>query len=595
VTITANGYYKITGSGATTNTNTVTVSSAVTSADIILDGVNIDVRGTADASDACAFEIESGATVNLTLQVGNTLASGGQRAGLEVHSNASLTIGGSGSLFATGGTFGAGIGGGNGGDGGTITITGGTVDATGGINGAGIGGGSGSSSDGNLLVLIGSTSIFNGDVALTTDITIPAGKTLTIDSGESLTIPATMTLTNDGTLINDGTLTNNGTMNGGGETGGSGAFVNNGTSTLILPTWVTVSPASYVYDGAAKTPTVTVNGLSPGTDYNVSGDTSGTALGSYTITVTGAGGYSGSVRVQWTIIAPAPPSSPSSPSLSSDTAPSEISLTLGGTKYKAEKQMDGTYLFVLPAGTDATKLQVRFDLPPGASVSPPNGSAQDFSEGPAAYTITAEDGTTRAVVKVAVRVEAPLPVEGSLLSPAAASWVIGYVRGADGAVAVHLRAPFAPGVELSEIEAIRAALSGFSVTPALSYACWYSDDAASPISPYLTQKSASVPYPHLEITFTLPSLDELTAGKLEKVEYWLKADATEYVQTFTPPLALSEMTLTDETPPTEEREEPRGSDDNADEKSGGGCNAGMGVSLVAAVLAISAFRRKNAA
>jgi hypothetical protein len=52
----------------------------------------------------------------------------------------SITIDG-GTVTATGGDYGAGIGGGSSGDGGAITISGGTVTATGGMSGAGIGGG----------------------------------------------------------------------------------------------------------------------------------------------------------------------------------------------------------------------------------------------------------------------------------------------------------------------------------------------------------------------------------------------------------------------------------------------------------------------
>ena len=52
-----------------------------------------------------------------------------------------LTIDGSGFLTANGGHFSAGIGGGDDGDAGTITISGGTVTANGGEYGAGFGGG----------------------------------------------------------------------------------------------------------------------------------------------------------------------------------------------------------------------------------------------------------------------------------------------------------------------------------------------------------------------------------------------------------------------------------------------------------------------
>ena len=85
--------------------------------------------------------------VHLILADGAKLtATGGEdQAGITVSGSNSLTIYGqiaqSGQLFARGGKYGAGIGGGKGFSGSNITINGGTVTANGGIFGAGIGGG----------------------------------------------------------------------------------------------------------------------------------------------------------------------------------------------------------------------------------------------------------------------------------------------------------------------------------------------------------------------------------------------------------------------------------------------------------------------
>jgi len=105
---------------------------------------NLTLRATDGGQ--CAFALEAGANVSLVLAGANTLASGDNRAGLEVPAGASLAItnapgGNAGSLTATGGDNGAGIGGGNNGGGGTVKVHGGTVDANGGDSGAGIGGG----------------------------------------------------------------------------------------------------------------------------------------------------------------------------------------------------------------------------------------------------------------------------------------------------------------------------------------------------------------------------------------------------------------------------------------------------------------------
>jgi len=179
VTITTSGEYEIIG---TTTTKRVVVASGVT-ADITLNGVSIT------NSSVSPFQLEASAEVNLTIAGTNTLkcswatvSTYGIRSGIYVPTDTKITIGGTGSLEAIGGYYGAGIGGsgvaqassppvvicssgtiiinsgtitatsthsaagiGGGfqGRGGTIIITGGTVNATvTGFYGAGIGGGS---------------------------------------------------------------------------------------------------------------------------------------------------------------------------------------------------------------------------------------------------------------------------------------------------------------------------------------------------------------------------------------------------------------------------------------------------------------------
>ena len=72
----------------------------------------------------------------------------------------------------------------------------------------------------------------------------------------------------------------------------------------IKPT-VTLSESTFTYDGSEKAPTVTVKygstPLTAGTDYTVSGGTTGTDAGDYTITVTCKGNYDGTASVDWTI------------------------------------------------------------------------------------------------------------------------------------------------------------------------------------------------------------------------------------------------------------------------------------------------------
>ena len=132
--------------GETPTTDRIEVTSA---ANIILDGVDI-------ASSGAAFRITSTAgEVNITLADNstNTLVSGHNCAGMQKENPAQLTIscegegeghncdGHCGTLFATGGNSGAGIGGRYKASVSGITITGGNITATGNYGGAGIGGG----------------------------------------------------------------------------------------------------------------------------------------------------------------------------------------------------------------------------------------------------------------------------------------------------------------------------------------------------------------------------------------------------------------------------------------------------------------------
>ena len=137
----------------TPTTNTVTVKAEENAtANVTLDGVNIDTRGTHKA----AVEIQGEGDVVIELDGSNTVQSDWDRAGVEKNTrdpwgtnpgsgNGNLTITDEnethGSLKATGGGTGAGIGGGQDRSGSNITITGNAeVTAQGGYGAAGIGG-----------------------------------------------------------------------------------------------------------------------------------------------------------------------------------------------------------------------------------------------------------------------------------------------------------------------------------------------------------------------------------------------------------------------------------------------------------------------
>jgi hypothetical protein len=177
--INSGGTYTVTGS-TTSNSISVNTVDAVT---ITLDNVSIDVSGISNQT-----ALDSGENVTLYLKGTNTLKSSTSQPGIRVTDGEQLTVSNApsfaGSLSATGGAFGAGIGGGymqNGGavavssgairatggdlaagiggaytgNGGAVTITGGTVTAIGGLQAAGIGGGIGGSG-GDVVISGGS-------------------------------------------------------------------------------------------------------------------------------------------------------------------------------------------------------------------------------------------------------------------------------------------------------------------------------------------------------------------------------------------------------------------------------------------------------
>ena len=161
--------------------NTITINAAENAtANVTISNVNIDTSGAAIATSGKG-------NVNIELDGTNTLKSGREHAGLEKSGDGKLTItdeNGNGKLIATGGQYGAGIGGGFYEGGKNITITGGEITAIGGYNGAGIGGGdSGGGSNititGGEITAIGGYSgagIGGGNFKDGNDINIAGGK-----------------------------------------------------------------------------------------------------------------------------------------------------------------------------------------------------------------------------------------------------------------------------------------------------------------------------------------------------------------------------------------------------------------------------------
>ncbi len=232
--------------GITTSRN-VTVASG-SSANVILYEADI-----APAS-GCAFNM-TGATVNMRLISDNALSSGPNLAGIQAPAGSSLTISGSGSLTATGGNNGAGIGGGTGMAGGSISITGGTVEAVGKGGGAGVGGGNGS--DGGDVLVDGE------DTALTAT---GGANGFDIGSGNSQILGGSLTIQNHAAVLMTRNGTNalrdyiTGTVGGAGSQLDAGEYLN--SHKLLTCTGITATPSSGAKAYDLIQLTVNVTGLS---------------------------------------------------------------------------------------------------------------------------------------------------------------------------------------------------------------------------------------------------------------------------------------------------------------------------------------------
>ena len=158
----------------TSNQNTVTIDTSEGNVDVTFDGLNIDASSRSEA----AVSVTGKGDTNIELDGDNELKSGADHAGLEhnkTDTSGKLTIqdsnGTAGSLDATGGCYGAGIGGGDA-QNGQVTITGGDITATAGSTagsyethggGAGIGGGNGGAGKGGK----GDVEITGGTITAT--------------------------------------------------------------------------------------------------------------------------------------------------------------------------------------------------------------------------------------------------------------------------------------------------------------------------------------------------------------------------------------------------------------------------------------------
>ena len=258
-------------SAETSNTITINASENAT-ANVTISNVNIDTSGAAVSTGGKG-------NVNIELDGTNTLKSGRYHAGLEKSQDGKLTItdeNANGKLIATGGDYGAGIGGDDQGNGKNITITGGEITATGGSHGAGIGGGY--YGNGNDITITGgkvtatggngAAGIGGGNYKDGNDINIAGGKVTATGGdygagiggglrkeGEKITVSGDATLKVQGGLTDEWDGAGAGIGNGGSHNGDfSGSFTPvNGAETEPDTSNLTTGKIEYYAPGADMT------------------------------------------------------------------------------------------------------------------------------------------------------------------------------------------------------------------------------------------------------------------------------------------------------------------------------------------------------
>ena len=180
-----------------------------------------------------AIAVSPGVAATLLLEGQNTLFGGREQPGVRVPAGASLEIAGDGALDATGGHYGAGIGGDATEMSGTVVISGGTVNATGGMYSAGIGGGGAEgAANGTVVVSGGTVTAHGGSTAAGIGgskgggtISVTGGTVVADTIGSAAGIGGGLGGTVDSITVSGGTVTATGGNSGAGIGGGPGGTV----------------------------------------------------------------------------------------------------------------------------------------------------------------------------------------------------------------------------------------------------------------------------------------------------------------------------------------------------------------------------------
>lgn len=244
-----------------------------------------------------------------------------------------------------------------------------------------------------------------------------------------------------------------------------------------------------------------------------------------------------------------------------DAAALNPAVVIDGVTYTGTGQQDGSVLFVLPAGTNASALVLGYDVPAGMSGQPGSGTVVDL-RAPLTLTLANADGETKDYT-IRVLVESFEVVDALFLSTNYGTWLVSISVNEAGQLDVVVDIP---------VNADIAALPKEITTDifGLSAVRLYLKDTDGTIV-YMTEslsRGALRGY-MLSAAGTAADLAALADIRFRSLSYWLDGDGKEYRQTFVNGVGIKDMTI---------RSEP---DDPTPHGGSGGCSMGVrGVTLL---------------
>jgi hypothetical protein len=242
-------------------------------------------------------------------------------------------------------------------------------------------------------------------------------------------------------------------------------------------------------------------------------------------------------------------------------------ITVHGVRYVIQRQSDGTWLIVVPRGTDISKLAITFVLPRGATCVPANGSTQDFSGKTVIYKVTSANKAETEEYEIRV-IEKTLDVTPAVIvsDTSGTGWSIVAARRAKGSYGVSvttaLASAFAPPDDIyvlleGLLTNVTVALLDANGNPLKTY------PDNDPILRALPTKDASF---NLRITGTAASRKELESIVISGIYcIYESIPGSVFEQKISPALTYDKMKT------TFADEEPRKDDESS---RSGGCNAG---------------------